>query len=74
MIDNVTNIIATIVDNSLYVFLLLGLTVGLFSVSAGLFLYINNTPIVPRTNFIQIGILIKVHKYGIPINRMVELI
>ena len=59
-----TNIIAIIVDNILYVLLLFGLTIGLFSVSAGLFLKISNTQIKPTIILNQIGNVNKLHNTG----------
>ena len=59
-----TNITAIIVDNILYVLLLFGLTIGLFSVSAGLFLKINIIHIKPIIILNQIGNVNKLHKMG----------
>ena len=48
---SITNMIAKIVEINLYVNLLFGLTIGLFFVSAGLFLNINIHPIIPIISF-----------------------
>ena len=72
IMDRTTNITAMIVDNILYVLLLIGFTIGLFSVSAGLFLKISSTQITPIVILNQIGNVSKLHKTGIAIAIIVD--
>ena len=67
-----TNIIAIIVDNILYVLLLFGLTIGLFSVSAGLFLKTRHIQIIPIIILNQIGNVSKLHNTGADIKIKVD--
>ena len=66
--------IANIVDIILNLNLLFLLTIGFFSVSAGEFLNINNTPSIDIIILNIIGNSIIIDKYGIPINKVVETI
>ena len=50
----ITKVIASIVEISLYVNLRLGLIIGLFFVSAGLFLNISKQPVEPIIIFIVV--------------------
>lgn len=70
--DNITNIVAIIVEVILYTIRLFGLIIGFFAVSAGLFLNISNIPIIPKMIFGNIGMVTIVHRYAEPINIKVE--
>ena len=68
VILNITYIIENIVEMILYVSLRLGLTIGLFFVSAGLFLNINKHPVIPIiTLLIKFNCMFK-QTIGSPIN------
>lgn len=70
--ERITNKSVIKVDNSLYILRLFGFTIGLFSVSAGLFLNISKVQIIPIETFNQIGNVSIKHRYGVVINIKVD--
>lgn len=64
--DNITKIIAIMVDFIFSFFRIFLLTIGLLCVSAGLFLNINSVNIIPKINFTKFGIVTILEMYDNP--------